>query len=180
MQGRVVAVVAVVMLVVGASVTYGWLALRPPAPETTTVTHLNVGNILFMQVGSGLYYADEVTAQTVVPADGNSYFTNKSITFYGVTFTTVCPTSLVGCPGGTNGTAQTTEGTPGAYAKVTIQFPDGKRETIFGSVGFQVFATYVSNHSDPTAGVAFEYIQATKSYRVFLLVTPYTLPQQGV
>jgi hypothetical protein len=177
MQNKVVAVIAVVMLVLGASVSYGWLALRPQPPPV--ITKLNVGNLLFMQVGSSLYFADEVTGQTVVANTGYAYFTNSSIMFYGVKFQTVCPTSLIGCPGASNSTGATSVGIPGSFVKVTVSFPDAKRETITGSVQYQVFATYVTNHSGPRAGVAFEYITLTKSYRVFLLVTPYSLPQQG-
>ncbi|HME18252.1 MAG TPA: hypothetical protein VKF15_00755 [Nitrososphaerales archaeon] len=177
MQNKIVAVVAVVMVALGASATYGWLALAPQPQQT--VTRLNVGNLLFMQVGASLYFADEVTAQTVVPSNGYSYFTNSSITFYGVKFQSVCPTSIIGCPGASNSTGATSVGIPGTFTKVTISFPDAKRETVTGGVAYQVFATYVTNHSGPRAGVAFEYISLTKTYRVFLLVTPYSLPQIG-
>ena len=163
------------MLVVGASATYAWFTVG--GQQSVTVTEVKEGNLLFMQVGSSLYFADEVTPDTVVPVDGYAYFTNTTITFYGVTFKSVCPTTLAGCPG--SGSGATSVGIPGTYTQVTVQFPDAKRETVFGSVQSQVFATYVTNHSGPRAGVAFEYISLTKSYRVFLLVTPYSAPQQG-
>jgi hypothetical protein len=171
LKARSVAVVSVIMLLLGASCTYAWFTFGQQQPRTTTQP---AGpNTLFMEVGGSLYFAAEISNLVVVPLDGNAYITNGSVTFYGVKFQMVCPTSLIGCPGSSNSTGETSEGIPGSYVKLTMSFPDSQRETVSETVQFLGYAPVVSNHSKPRAGVVFEYIATSKTYRVFLLVTPY-------
>ena len=174
MQNRMVAVVAVVMLIVGASATYGWYAVvQRPAPVSRQQGQTGP---MFMEVAGSLYYALDVTNDLGVPSEGYAYFENSSISFLGVQFETVCPTTLIGCPGSSNSTGETSAGLPGVFVKAVVIFPDGKREILTESIEALVYAPVVSNHVGPKAGILVEYIPATKEYRAFLLVTPYTVP----
>ncbi len=176
MRSRIAAVIIVAAIVVGASVLYVYDLSALNRLNVTTSSQHQGNNLLYLEVAGSLYYAAEVTDELSVPSDGYSHFTNNSMTFMGVVFQTVCPSSVIGCPGSTSVTT-TDPADVGTFIKVTMTFPDGSKETVVEAIGTNtVYAPKVSNHVKPTAGILVEYFASTKSFRAFLLVTPYKSP----
>ncbi|MGD0395407.1 MAG: hypothetical protein ABSB26_00670 [Nitrososphaerales archaeon] len=173
MQRRSLASLAVTFLVIGAAISYGWVTVTQ---RNTSVTTQQVEpKLLYLEVVGELYSAVEITDLLVIPTLGYSHFVNNSITYLGVEFQTVCPSSVIGCPGSTITTA-TNPADNGVFIKVSITFVGGPEETLTESIGGLGYAPVVSSHVHPSAGILVEYIAKIHSYRAFLLVTPYSIP----
>ncbi|MBI3840591.1 MAG: hypothetical protein HY297_01310 [Thaumarchaeota archaeon] len=173
MRSNQLVAIAVAALVVGAVGVYYW-NVGGLWNNTTSTTPEPVSKQFYMEVAGSLYLAVDVTEDTVFRAPGYSYFQNNSVTFLGVKFQPICPATVIGCPNPSGGT-QTNANLSVALIQVRLTFPDTHQEIVSEAIGRLNYAPVVSNHLSPRAGVLVEYIPKTSSYKIFLLVTPYTM-----
>ena len=172
---RLVVVLLAGLLVVGAGTAYVWSAGTPPNTSSTTSQHPG-SKAFYMEAAGSLFYAVEATDDVHFQSSGYAYFSNSSITFMGVKFQTICPSSILGCPNPSGNTTQTSASISGALIWFTMKFSDGKSETTTKAIGSPLYVPIISTHVSPKAGIIVEYFPANKSYRAFLLVSPYNLP----
>ena len=99
------------------------------------------------------YCLIDVSNDIVVGAPGYSYFINRSVTYMGVDFQTICPSSYQGCP---NSTTTSTQMMIGAI-KFNMTFPDKTVETQGSVIGDSEHVLIVSNHVNPKAGMQIDY-----------------------
>ena len=139
----------------------------------STGTSLCGGTSHMTTVSGTTYCTDDVTNDAVVQNPGYAYFLNGSVTFMGVTFQMICPSSFLGCPGTSNVTEKTTV-LAGAITLV-LTFPDKTTETIGGVIIPMPSngVTLLSKHVNPTAGIMIA--RTNSSYQVNLLVQPPTI-----
>lgn len=120
-------------------------------------------------VNSTDYCADDISNDTILGGESYSYFRNGSVSFMGVTFSTVCPLTYLGCPG-YNSTVATTM-FAGAMI-FTMTFPDNTIVRESGIIGDDTYIPILSVQSNPKAGMLIEITESAHSStdRVFLLV----------
>jgi hypothetical protein len=165
-------VVAIIMSA-GAGYLVGVSSKRTTSLVSTTTlpaTYANK-NVLVMNVGGSLYYADDVSSDIEVQNPGYAYFLNASVTFDGVKFETVCPQSyfecLVSIGNKTTQTVTVTVPPLGVY-RFYMTFPDGETETTEGFLSDASYTLTLSNHVSPRAGML---IEGNGPYDTFLLVS---------
>jgi hypothetical protein len=112
------------------------------------------------------YCTDDVTTYIVMQNPGYGYFPNRSISFMGVRFDTVCQPGYAGCPGNSNSKQTTT--VLAAAIELTLTFPGNSYETIGDVIGASTQVIILSNHIDPKAGIIIS--RGNTGYNVFLLV----------
>jgi hypothetical protein len=124
-------------------------------------------------VNGSNYCAIDVSNDIVVGAPGYSYFFNGSITYMGVNFQTICPSTYQGCPGSTSSSTQMMIGA----IKFNMTFSGQTVETAGQAIGDSTHVLILSNHAAPRAGMQIEYgpspydaVPSTSNYHVFLLV----------
>lgn len=179
MKNEIIA--ALLVLLVIASAGTGYLVGVGNQRTTTSTTTLSTvyvskSRVFTMNVNGSLYYADDVSNDTVVQNPGYAYFLNASVTFSGVRFEMICPTIYAGCPIPT-GTAvkNQTIVLAGAF-RFNMTFPDGSTETTGNIIGDSTYVFALSQHTDPRAGILIEYVEYNyphnfPPYHAFLLVS---------
>jgi hypothetical protein len=130
-----------------------------------------------MNVNGSLYYADDISKDTVVQNPGYAYFLNGSVTFDGVKFETICPSTYSGCPTPTGTAVQNQMTVMAGAVKMNVTFPDRSTETIGEVFGDSTYAFVLSQHTNPRAGLVIEYVTYNypnnfPPYHAFLLVSP--------
>ncbi len=161
---------AVAALVVGSVLVYTLGISGRVGTVTTEVPQPPGDKPFYMEVTGAVYYAIEVTNDLSIPRQGYSHFLNASVTFMGVEFQTVCPSSTEGCPGYTGGNSTLI----GQFVKIRISFPHGGQETLTEAICGDAYSPLTSSHTDPAAGYVAEYVVVTSTCRSYLLVTPYS------
>jgi len=106
-------IVALVVILSAAAGYFGGVSTSHTSLVTTTtyisVAHTSVLNneVHLVNVNGSYFWADDVSKDIVIGMPGHSYFLNTSVTFDGVTFTTICPPIYSGCPVPTGTTLRT-------------------------------------------------------------------------
>jgi hypothetical protein len=177
--------VALVVMLGAATGYFGRISSSHTSLTTTTTyvstTHTSVLNneVYLMNVNGSYYWADDVSKDIVVGMPGYSYFLNTSVTFDGVTFTTICPPIYSGCPVPTDTTIQNQTIVMAGAIRFNMTFPDKSTETAAEIIGDSIYSYVLSNHS-PRAGMLIEYVNDyphnSVDYSVFLLVSSCDAP----
>ena len=171
---------ALVVILSAAAGYFGGVSTSHTSLVTTTtyipVAHTSVLNneVHLVNVNGSYFWADDVSKDIVVGLPGYSYFLNTSITFDGVTFTTICPSVYSGCPIPTGTTLQNRMTVTLGVIKFNMTFPDKTTETTGEAIGDSIYSYVLSDHS-PRAGMLIEYVNDyphnSVDYAVFLLVS---------
>jgi len=133
---------------------------------TSDAAACGVGNQV-ITLNSTEYCADDVANDAAIGSPGYSYFRNDSVTFEGVKFQTICPSSYRGCPGANGSASLVMLG----IMRFTMTFPDNTNETASSVIADFSYAQILSNHSDPRAGMLIEITYgAHATTHVYLLV----------
>jgi hypothetical protein len=186
LKNELAASAVILVLVLGAAVGYfiGVANLHTNTTTTTiytsaTFTSVSNNGIYLMKVNGSFYWADDVSKDIVIGMPGYSYFLNGSVTFDGVTFTTICPPIYAGCPvpSGTSIQNQTT--VMAGAIRFNMTFPDKSTETTGDVIGDSIYMFVLSQHY-PKAGMLIEYVNDyphnSVGYGVFLLVSSCCAP----
>jgi hypothetical protein len=183
MKNSLVAVLTVAMLVLGSGA--GYFASQNSqntrvVTSTTTVANVTSNsvfhsNVFLMNVNGSLYYADDVSDDTVVQNPGYGYL-NGSVTFSGVKFQTNCPAIYSGCPVSASNTITSRITVLAGDVNTNATFPDGVTERIPLLIGDLTYALALSHHSSPRAGILVESVfyppdARSLHFKVFLLVS---------
>jgi hypothetical protein len=124
-----------------------------------------------MTVNGSSYYADNVTSVMVSEDPGFFHFSNGSVTFLGVQFTTICTSFGGGCPvpPPPQGSTFTVPTGPGITLNVT--FPDHTSETIVGAFPMLPSFSAFTHHTNPQAGILIVYDESSSIFKSYLLVS---------
>jgi len=178
MRNAVVISIAVIALLLGAAAGYLVSAstyqhtTTSISTATTTSSTTTTTSVLVTKTAMGTngYHSDNVTNDIAVVSEGYIFLLNNSIRFEGVTFTTLCPGVPGGC--GYQLTATRVAGIPSAgWIELQMVFPDGKNETLVSNVGSSDYTVLLSEHTNPTGGIALQFVPQNSQYDVFLLVS---------
>jgi hypothetical protein len=177
MRNEVVAAVVILLVIASAGAAgyfVGVSSQRTTTLVSTTTLPANYvnKNVFVINVNGSLYYADDISSDTVVQNPGYTYFRNTSVAFDGVKFETVCPQEDLGCPVlAGNKTTQTVTVMLGVY-QFKMTFPNGTTVTTGSAIGDLTYTYAISNG----AGMLIEYVEYNYPnnflpYHVFLLVS---------
>lgn len=168
--------VAVIIGVLGVSAGYlAGVSISRTSLTTTTAYFSTTKTVMnkeafLMNVNGSFYWADDVSKDTEIGNPGYSFFLNGSVTFDGVKFQTICPSTYRDCPGSNSTSTQVMIG----LIMFNMTFPDKSTETATGFIGDGIYVPIIPQHQ-PRAGMLVEYVNDypnnTIDYGVFLLVS---------